>query len=435
MIKRIIDFIKNDVWLQKESDIKNPKVRWALRPFKIIIYTARGFGEHGIVIRSAALTFYTLMSIVPIAALVFGIGKGFGMDASMSEYLYDKFPQYTEIVDKVIEFADNMLARTKGGVIAFGGLVVLFWAVIRVFSNIEDAFNNIWEVKKKRSFARKFSDYIAVVFVAPILFIISNSLVAYIRNTLTVYAGSWIVDVLLGIASFMMIWVMFGFVYYVMPNTRVKMKGALMAGVIAGTAFQLFQWGYFYVQGQLNTYNAIYGTFAALPLFLVWLQASWQILLFGAELSFAYQNVAKYEMEREALNMSYNQRRKVMLATMVVIVKHFLNNCGPVNSESVAEELNLPLRIVRDVIFDLEKSGLVVSVKNDEDDRVNLYIPGRDVNGVTVYDVLDGVESASTEEFLIDETREFTRVSKVLDTLKDSAHKSPENIFITELVK
>lgn len=435
MIKKIIEFIKDDVWHKKESDIKNPKVRWALRPIKIIVYTAKGFGEHGIMVRSAAMTFYTLMSIVPIAALVFGVMKGFDMDSSLIDYLYSKFPDYTYVIDELRGFALNTLSRTRGGIVAFGGVVVLFWAVIRLFGNIESAFNNIWEVKRQRSFARKFSDYIAVIFVAPILLIVSNSLVAYIRNTLTVYAGSWIVDILLGVASFIAIWLMFAFVYAVMPNTKVKFKGALMAGIVAGTVFQLFQWGYFYVQGQLNTYNAIYGTLAALPLFLVWLQVSWQILLFGAELSFAYQNVSKYEVEREAMHMSYNQRRKVLLATMAVITKHFLDNKGPVKSEDVADELSLPLRIVRDVIFDLERSGLVVSVKNDEDDRVNLYIPGRDVTRLTAYDVLDGVESASLAEFEVDETRVYLKVCKILEGIKADAYGSPQNSLLTDIIE
>ena len=169
MIKRIIEFITEGIWQTKENDYKSRKMRWAVRQFKVVIFMARGLGEHNLAVRSAALTFYTLMSIVPIAALVFGVIKGFGMENSFNEYLYREYPQYTLIIDQIIDFANNMLIRARGGVIASVGFVVLLWSVMKVFGNVESAFNNIWEVRKARSITRKFSDYMAVVFVAPIL--------------------------------------------------------------------------------------------------------------------------------------------------------------------------------------------------------------------------------------------------------------------------
>ena len=433
MIKRIIEFITEGIWQTKENDYKSRKMRWAVRQFKVVIFMARGLGEHNLAVRSAALTFYTLMSIVPIAALVFGVIKGFGMENSFNEYLYREYPQYTLIIDQIIDFANNMLIRARGGVIASVGFVVLLWSVMKVFGNVESAFNNIWEVRKARSITRKFSDYMAVGFVAPILWAISNSISIYLRRSLTDVAGSFWVDLLFGLASLVSIWIMFALIYRVMPNTKVRFRSALMAGVIAGTVFQLFQIGYFYIQSQVSSYNAIYGSFAALPLFLIWLQTSWQILLFGGELSFAYQNIDKYEQERQAMNMSYDHRRKVTVAVMLVAVRHFLKGEGPVSTEIVARQLDLPVRIVRDVIFDLEQCGMLVAVENERDERVNMYMPGHDVHAITVFDVVNCVEGHGESNIEWDQSPEMRKVNELVDGVRLCAVDSPSNRLLMDI--
>lgn len=433
MIKKIIDFITYGIWQKKEAEYKSRKARWAVGQFKVFIFTVKGFGEHGIMLRSAALTFYTLMSLVPIAALIFGIVKGFGLELSFNQYLYQEFPQYTIIIDNLINFANNMLLRTKGGVVAAVGFVVLLWAVMKVFGNIESAFNHIWEVRKSRSLARKFSDYMTVIFVAPILWISSNSIAIYVRSELSVY-NHWPLEILYGLASMVTLWVMFTFIYRVMPNTKVKIKDALLAGIIAGTVFQIFQVGYVYLQSYLSAYNAIYGSFAAMPLFLIWLQISWQIVLSGAELSFAYQNLSRYEQERTALEMSYDHRRKVMVAAMLNIVEHFVNNRGAVSSEVVAEELNLPVRIVRDVVFDLERGGLVASVNNVHDEKTNLYIPARDIHSITIMDVVRDVEQTGTPLVDIESSVQSVAVNEVLDDIMNRASESQQNVRLIDIL-
>ncbi len=436
MIKKIIDFFRHGLWQKSTPDANgNPEQRWFIRPFRIIAYTLSGAGEHDIGVRAAALTMYTLMSIVPIAALIFGIVKGFGLDTSLTDYLYTEFPEYTVIIDQITEWANNRLMRARGGIVASVGFLVLFWSVVKVFGNVEKALNNIWEIKKQRSLVRKFSDYVAVVVVAPILWLVSSGLVTYVRTRLESFSGAWLVDIVFSLLSLVMLWLMFAFVYYVMPNTKVKFKGALIAGVIAGTAFQIFQIGYVFAQKYITSYNVVYGSFAALPLFLIWLQASWTIVLFGAELSFAYQNISQYEQERESLHMSYENRRKVMLAAMLIIVRHYVNNDGPVSSEQVAEELGMPTRIVRDVIFDMEKAHLVAGVVNDEDEKTNYYIPSRDAHDITVMDVVDGVESNSSVQSgqTYHGNENMKRVNEIMDRIKELSIDSRYNIKLTEL--
>ncbi|MCD8172739.1 MAG: YihY family inner membrane protein [Alistipes sp.] len=437
MIKKLLEFFRHGLWQKSTLDENGkPQERWFIRPFRISAYTISGLAEHGVGVRAAALTMYTLMSIVPVAALIFGIVKGFGLESSLNDYLYTEFPQYSTIIDNVIEFANNMLMRTRGGIVASVGFLVLFWSVIKVFGNVEKAFNNIWEIKKQRSLARKFSDYVTVVVVAPILWLVSSGLVRYVRIRLETLSGStWFVDILFGLLSLVVLWLMFAFVYYVMPNTKVKFRGALVAGIIAGTCFQIFQVGYVLVQKYITSYNVIYGSFAALPLFLIWLQASWMILPVGAELSFAYQNISQYEQERESLHMSYDNRRKVMLAAMLVIVKHYTENRGPVNSEQVAAELNMPTRIVRDVIFDMENAGLVAGVVNVNDEKTDYYIPAKDAHNITVLDVIDGVEGSSTMQAGItyQGNESLNKVTDIVDRMKELVADSRYNVKLTDL--
>ena len=169
--KNLWTFLTETIFLKDERNYRNGLIRWGVRQYKLLFYTARGLDEHDTLVRSAALTFYTLISVVPIVAVIFAVVKGFGLAEGLVQELYGLFPRNPEIVDYLVSFADNALARTRGGVVATVALVMLFWSVIRVFGSIESAFNNIWEVKVERSITRQWTDYIAVVVITPILWV------------------------------------------------------------------------------------------------------------------------------------------------------------------------------------------------------------------------------------------------------------------------
>ena len=185
----IITFFTDTVFRKGAGEYRNPVARWAVRQYKLLFYTVQGLSSHGTMVRSAALTFYTLMSLVPVVALVFAVVKGFGLAEGLEQNLYEVLPQSPEVIDYVVGFAQKALARTQGGWVALVGVLTLFWAVIKVFGSIEDAFNNIWEVRSTRSAARKYGDYIAVVVVAPILWVISSSMGNYAAEILGVAGG------------------------------------------------------------------------------------------------------------------------------------------------------------------------------------------------------------------------------------------------------
>lgn len=432
MIKRIIDFVKHGIWNVDESG--TGRAGWAIRPFKIALYTVRGIGEHNIFVRASSLTYYTLMSLVPIAALIFGFMKGFGFDANIWEWLYGRVPEFSSSLDYLKEWVDNLLIKTRGGVIAAVGMVVLFWSVIKVFTNVEDAFNHIWEVRKKRSLARMLSDYLSVVVIAPVLLISASALSSVVRALLEPWMWTPLLNAAFMLAELILLWLLFSLIYWVMPNTKVRFKGAIIAALFAGTAFWIFQKLYFMLQGELNTYNAVYGTFAAIPLLLVWLQTSWMLVLVGAELSFAYQNIDKYEMERDATFMNAAARRKILVITMLMIVKHFLNDEGAVPSGAIADELDLPVRSVRDAVYELGQAGLIVTVKTDHADRENAYIPARDVHSITVGDVVDSVENLGGGMLDSKGLPEMKKVIALLDRAFENARTAGLDTKLTELL-
>lgn len=428
-VKRLIEFFTDTIF---RKEFRYSWLNWLVRQYKLLFYTARGLQEHGTVVRCAALTFYTLISIVPILAVVFAIVKGFGILDGLIANLYGIFPQQPEIVDYVIEFADRALANTQSGVVAAVGVVLLFWAVIRVFGSIESAFNNIWEVSSTRSLARKYSDYIAVIVVAPILWAAASGIGTYTQGLIDIGDTRW-----LGIASRMtslvVIWVMFAFLYYVIPNTTVRFGSALTAGIVAGTAFMLFQWGYVYLQRMMTSYNAIYGSFAALPLFLLWVQYSWTILLFGGELSFAYQNFSKFDEERESLRIDYDSRRKVLLAVMTVVLRHFVEGHGAMSLSEVRRELNLPTRIVNSVLYSLVDAGLLLELPAEGKGYEARFVPAKDAGDFTVYGVLEAVEHTGDELLDLEASEAVRRLGEELDKIKASVRLSRENMRLTDI--
>ena len=432
-LRQLFTYFTDTIFRQDVSEWRNPVVRWLVQQYRLLFYTARGLVEHGTLVRSAALTFYTLMSLVPILAVVFAVVKGFGLTDGLVENLYGIFPRHPETIDYIVGFAENALARTQGGVVAAVGLVMLFWAVIRVFGSIESAFNNIWEVKVARSIARQWTDYIAVVMIVPVLWILANAVGNYIEQVLGLY-DKWYFTTLSRLASMVVIWTMFTLLYLIIPNARVRFQSALMAGIVAGTIFLLFQWGYVYVQRWMTSYNAVYGSFAALPLFLIWMQTSWEILLFGGELSFAYQNISRFAEERESLRISYDQRRKVLLAVMILVARNFRDHGGTLPTDEIRKRLGLPTRIVNDILFQLVQAGQLIAVRSGDGEREVAFAPAHDLSSTTVYGILEAVERTGQTTLDLEQTPELARMNREVETLKEEVLHSPNNVRLTDLL-
>ena len=409
---------------------------WLLaRPAKLLLYMLQGLSTHATMVRSAALTYYTLVSIVPVVALVFAVVKGFGLADGLVQNLYSVFPQIPEVVDYLVEFSQKALARTQGGLVALFSLVALFWSVWSVFGSIEDAFNNIWEVKNTRSWSRKISDYITVIVFAPILWVGASAVSVYLQQLLGWADNVWL-NALSKLISMAIAWFMFSLIYVVLPNTKVNLSAAIKSGFIAGTVFMLFQWGYVFVQTWMTSYNAIYGSFAALPLFLLWMLISWSILLLGGELSFTFQNEKRFDEERESLLVSYDCRRKLMIGVMVIVSRTFRDGKGAMAVDDIRHELGIPKRILSSILSALVEAGMLHEIHVGGHEFELSYAPARDISTLKVYDVLLAVDAHGEGRDSIDvsEPAELYRAAQVVEELKSETLDSKANCLIVDLI-
>ncbi len=468
MIKKLIDFLQRDIWRIRLKNYPRGK-SFLLKQLRIIILSVRGFAEDKCKFRASALTFFTLLSIVPVFAMMFGIAKGFGLEEKVENLIKEKvqIQQYDpntiqmahqdpntaqgqqdpnamggppQIAEKLIEFSKSLLENAQGGLIAGIGVGFLLWTIIKLLGNIERSFNDIWGIKKSRSFGRKLSDYLSVMLLCPILLVMASSATVFISTEIRQIVNkyefisqfSFLIFPLLKLMPYCILWFIFTFLFIFMPNTKVKFSAGLTAGIIAGTIFQLAQWGYIEFQVGVGKLGAIYGSFAALPLFLIWLQISWFIVLFGAELSFAHQNVDTYEFEPDCLSVSYSYKRLLSLVITNMIVKDFCNGNRPMSASDVAHKLEMPIRLVRQILFDLVEAGVLSEVKIEEE-KVVAYQPARDVEDLTIRFVVDALEHKGIDEIPVQKTEEYQKLNEHLEGISKTLSQSPDNVLIKNI--
>jgi membrane protein len=229
-----------------------------------------------------------------------------------------------------------------------------------------------------------------------------------------------------------LIWVLFTILFIVMPNTKVNFKAGLVGGVVAGTLYQIAQWAYISFQVGVAKYNAIYGSFAALPLFLMWLQISWWMVLFGAELSFANQNVDTYEYEPDCLNISPGFKKLLTLQVAHLLVKNFLNGAKPLTYSRISSRLDIPVRLVHNIIFDLVQAGLVSEIRTQAD-KEYAYQPARDIHHLTIKYILEALDQNGTDTIPVAKTEEYRALSDALKNFSDAMEKSPANKLLKDI--
>ncbi|MEI6056033.1 MAG: YihY/virulence factor BrkB family protein [Lentisphaerota bacterium] len=434
MFKRVVKKVTEDIWQFTESEtgrIKNT----LLRTFKILILTYRGFKENNCYLKASALTFYTLFSVVPVVALAFAIAKGFGLDTKLTTELYARLNGQQAMLDKVIEFADKLLAKTQGGLIAGIGVVLLLWTIIKLFSNIEGAFNDIWSVKKGRVFFRKVTDYLSMFFICPILLVVSASFTAFLSSDLTNYASYFPKAVIILIPTFfsyLAIWILLTFVYRLMPNCKVKLTSAIIPAIIVGTLFNIIQFCYFDFQVFITKYNAIYGSFAALPLFLLWVQINWTIVLSGAQLSFYIDNIELHEFDYSLHKISLKQKKLLSLIIVKMIVANFKESDKPLNAKELAYKLKLPFNLTQEILDNLV-SAKVISLVHKKDKSFAGYQPSRCITTISIDYVLSKLETLNTKETLRLNNPDFEKIQILVKNIEQAQEESDSNILIKDI--
>jgi len=410
-INSIIQFFKTDMWRITRGDT-TPVRYLLLEILKKVVLAIRFFTAKRVLQKASALTYSTLLAIVPILAVVFAIARGFGYNKYIEVWFRDAFKSQPQAADVIIGFVNSYLVHTKSGVFLGIGLLFMLYTVLMLVSNVEDAFNEIWQVKKPRSIFRTFTDYLAMFFLFPILIVLSSGISIFVATI----ADSMPDFLLLGptlrflidLSPYVLMAGMFIALYIFMPNTHVKVSSAIVPGILAGIAMQGLQIFYIHSQMFLSSYNAIYGSFAALPLFMLWVQISWTISLFGAELCYTNQNLDFYDYDAKTGEISH--RYKILLEALLMsrICRRFADGQRAYTAMELRQLTSIPIRFVNDLLFELIEAGLVIEVSSDEKGETSRFMPAEDLANLTLGAMVDRVESHGKWKIELDVSELFT---------------------------
>ena len=439
MLKKISKFFQEDIWRIRVKDLP-PVKAFSIRYLRIILAAAGAFQEHRCQLRASALTFFSLLSIVPVVAMAFGIAKGFEFEKILQEKILERFQGQEEVLQEVFGFANAMLENTKGGLVAGVGVILLFWTIIKVLGNIENSFNDIWSVRQERTLARKITDYLSIMLVAPVLLVLSGSATVFVTTQMAAITQKFdvlgifgpVIVIFLEITPFVTMWVLFAFLYIFMPNRHVDRKSGLIAGVIAGSVYVVMQMIYVKFQVGVTSYNAIYGSFAALPLFLTWLQLSWLIVLAGAEISCIHQNADMLEYGPDARRASHFFRRLVALRIVNYMSREFAAGDVPLTAMKISEKLEIPRGLTAETLEHLTESGVLIEAAHQGSDEP-AYVPGRDTDLLTVKFVMDALDRRGVDLIPVAQSEELERISQSLKAFGEDIEKSPENLRLKDI--
>ena len=275
--------------------------------YRILFLTIRFFTTKRVMTQASALTYSTLLAMVPVLAVIFAIARGFGYNKYIEIWFRDALSSQPQVADTLAGFVNSYLIHTQSGIFLGVGLLFMLYTVLMLVNNIEETFNEIWQVSNARPIMRSLTNYMAMFFVVPIIIVVSMGLSIFMATIANKMSDIMLLGpamrLLLDFSPYLLLSLLFIWLYVYMPNTDVKLKSAIVPGILSGIAMQLLQLFYIHSQIWVTGYNAIYGSFAALPLFMLWLQISWTICLFGAQLTFTNQNMNRFGINLDDINM------------------------------------------------------------------------------------------------------------------------------------
>lgn len=411
---RTWEFCAEGVW-------KDTRNNWKINTLKTVNLTVRSFMNGDLQSVACAMTYRTLLAIVPALALLFAIGRGFGLQNLILEQISGWVPAQRRLVEVLIKFVDSYLAQASEGIFVGVGIVFLLSTLVFLLMSVEEAFNQAWGVQDNRSIWRKLTDYTAILIILPILFICSSGISLFMSTALHHLLPfdflSPVVTFVLEAASWVFIWLLFAGAYVLIPNAKVRFSNALIAGVLAGSAFRLLQW--LFVSGQLYVakYNAIYGSFSFLPLLLIWMQLTWLITLTGALVCCSSQNIYQFAFGTEIAHISMDYRRRMCLAVMILIVKRFDAGLPALDTQTLAEQYGLPPRLAEMVVARLMECGLVNSVSDPSHDGTPPVQPSMGTARYTVASVIRALRRHGDTDFVAGFDETYAPVNDIVDAI------------------
>lgn len=396
LLTKTMDFLSVGIWHVTPAEL--PAWRRVLYDIiKKLIITVRFFTTKMVIRQASALTYSTLLAIVPILAVVFAIARGFGYNKYIETWFRSAFESQPQAADVIVGFVNSYLVHTKSGVVLGFGLLFMLYTVLMLVNNVELTFNDIWQVKKQRSIFRMFTDYLAMLLLFPITIVVTSGISIFIATVADKLPDYLILGpfmrCLISLLPYLFMSAMFIGLYLFMPNTHVRLRHVVVPGIIAGTAMQWLQLFYIHSQMWVSSYNAIYGSFAALPLFMLWVQISWTICLFGATLSYANQNLSYYD--RDARTSDISHRYRLMLSAMLAsrICRRFDKGQPPCTALELRAETGIPIRIVNDLLYAMIEARILIEIISDEKGEAARFMPAENVERLSLGILIDRLES------------------------------------------
>ncbi len=425
MIKQLQTKLRRLLFEEVPGKDKPFKTRM-IKVLRVAYYSFRDYNQDFLLVRASALTYFSILSLVPLLAMAFGIAQGFGLESYLEKQILENFQSQQEIMVRLLEFSHSMLQNTSGGVVAGVGAVILIWAVMRLLTNIEESFNAIWKVKQSRPLIRKFTDYISMMILAPIFVIVSSSgtiyLEVFINQLTSEYEGLGFLGsiylLLINLLPYVSVWILFTLLYIVMPNTKVKFQYAILSGILVGSLYQFVQYLYIHFQVGVSQYNTIYGSFAAFPLFLIWLQLSWLIILLGVEITYYSQNVDQFDVKERTRQISERHKKVLSLLVMKSIVSRFKEAGSPYNAKDLSTALNIPINLTKDLIGDLVEVNLISEIHQSEEEFEPTLQPALDTSHLTVMYVLKRLDALNGEDWSNDGIQNADRMEQHISEME-----------------
>ena len=427
-ISSFFSYCASGVW----NDTRNT---FKVKVIKVINLSFRSFLDRDLQNKSMALTFSTVLAIVPAFAMLFAIGRGFGFQNLLEEQLFMIFPAQKSFITFALKFVDSYLTEASQGVFVGVGLIFLLYTVISLLSDIETSFNQIWDIKKDRSILQKITDYIAICLLVPIMMICSSGVSIFMSSTFQSNEHfsflTPLVNVGLEASPFILAFLAFTISFCMIPNTKVKFKYAATAGAICAVIFQILQMLFLSGQLYVSKYNAIYGSFSFLPLLLIWLQLSWLILLFGCVLTYSMQNIFAFNFLDNSKGPSKSLENKVTLIIMAIVARRFHEEKPPLTPQEISKVYNLPIRMVNRLCNNLNAAGLLNMVVAREDTFA--VAPAIDSEELTVGLIFKKLENTGNSNYIPHFNQTYAESVDKIDTWIGKCFEDLDRIPIKEL--
>lgn len=424
------NFLSTGLW-------SDPRRTWWLNTLRTANLSVKSFLNRDIQTQACAMTFRTMLAIVPALALLLAIGRGFGMQGVLQDELFRLFPAQHTAISYAMNFVESYLNQTSEGVFLGVGIAVLLWTLISLLSNVEDSFNLIWGVKTGRSIWRKATDYTALLLILPVLMLCASGISLLLSSTLrTIFDFEFmtpVISLILEGTQVLMTILFFTAAYMLIPNTKVKFGNAFLSGALAGTGFLVLQW--LFVTGTLyvTRYNAIYGSFAFIPLLLIWIQLVWVICLAGAVICYSSQNVFAFSLDREVSTISSRYRWAVTLAISAIITRRFLDGKRPATARDIMNIYEIPARLVTDITDTLVKTGLANRVLLPDEKEVYGYQLAINPATFTVETLASRIYTLGNSGFINGFDRNFPGIVPEIEKLEHSFKTVASEILISDI--